>query len=125
MNSVNITGRITHDLELRRVENVQEPFNVVEFTIAVDRQNGKDEADFIRCKVSGKQADNLVQYQGKGSKVGVSGRLRQESWEDKETSKQQSKTLVSCGSIEYLENKNATQVESSVTSQDITEDLPF
>ena len=96
MNRVNLIGRITKDLELRHTKNNKA---VCEFTIATNRVNGK-EADFITCQVWDKQAQNLVEYQGKGSLIGVSGEIRTESYEI--SGKKHYKTYVIVNQVEYL-----------------------
>lgn len=70
-----------------------------EFTIATNRVNGK-EADFITCQVWDKQAQNLVEYQGKGSLIGVSGEIRTETYEI--NGKKHYKTYVIVNQVEYL-----------------------
>lgn len=70
-----------------------------EFTIATNRINGK-EADFITCQVWDKQAQNLVEYQGKGSLIGVSGEIRTETYEI--SGKKHYKTYVIVNQVEYL-----------------------
>ena len=96
MNRVNLIGRITKDLELRHTKTGKA---VCEFTIATNRVNGK-EADFITCQVWDKQAQNLVEYQGKGSLIGVSGEIRTESYEI--SGKKHYKTYVIVNQVEYL-----------------------
>ena len=96
MNKCNLIGRITKDLELRHTKNNKA---VCEFTIATNRVGGK-EADFITCQVWDKQAQNLVEYQGKGSLIGVSGEIRTESYEI--SGKKHYKTYVIVNQVEYL-----------------------
>lgn len=96
MNKVALIGRITKDLELRHTKNNKA---VCEFTIATNRVNGK-EADFITCQVWDKQAQNLVEYQGKGSLIGVSGEIRTETYEI--SGKKHYRTYVIVNQVEYL-----------------------
>ena len=96
MNRVNLIGRITKNLELRHTKTGKV---VCEFTIATNRVNGK-EADFITCQVWDKQAQNLVEYQGKGSLIGVSGEIRTETYEI--SGKKHYKTYVIVNQVEYL-----------------------
>ena len=96
MNKCNLIGRITKELELRHTKNNKA---VCEFTIATNRVGGK-ETDFITCQVWDKQAQNLVEYQGKGSLIGVSGEIRTESYEI--SGKKHYKTYVIVNQVEYL-----------------------
>ena len=67
INSVNLVGRLTRDVELRVS---QSNVTVATFTLAVNRSfknaNGEREADFINCVAFKKTAEILNQYAGKG-----------------------------------------------------------
>lgn len=114
MNSINLVGRITKDLELRSTPNDK---SVCEFSLAVNRI-GSEGTDFINCQVWSKQAENLVKYQGKGSLIGISGQLRVETYKGKDD-KTRYKTYVLANNIEYLETKKqeAAPVETKVQEQ--------
>lgn len=78
INRTTLTGRLTKDPDLR---TTQSGLSVVSFTLAVDRstkdkQTGKREADFINCVAWRKTAELIAQYTGKGSLIGVDGRLQ-------------------------------------------------
>ncbi len=85
MNSVQLSGRLTRDLELRRLDNNNKTA-VINFTLAVDKElskekkdeaisKGKQTADFIPVTVFGKPAENCVNYLEKGSKIIVTGKI--------------------------------------------------
>lgn len=102
MNKVVLIGRLTSDPELKYVG---EDSAVATFTLAVDKfVSGEKKVDFIRCKVWGKQAENLAEYQTKGGQLGVEGAIETGSYEDKEGNKKYT-TEVRCNSIEYLNSK--------------------
>lgn len=109
MNSINLIGRITKDLELRYTSNNKA---VCDFSIAVNRayttENGEREADFINIQVWGKQAENLEKYQGKGSLIAVNGSLRVDAYQDKE-GKNKYKTYVLANNIEYVSTKQSNE----------------
>ena len=75
MNQVNLIGRITKDLELKYTNNQTAK---VSFSLAI---NGKDRTDYPRIIVWGKQAENLEKYCGKGSLVGITGRIQTGNYE--------------------------------------------
>lgn len=83
INNVTLTGRITKDLEQRHTNSGK---TVVNFTLAVDRrfkdQNGERQADFIQVQVWGKTAEILCQYAGKGSLIGIEGRIQTRNYEN-------------------------------------------
>lgn len=91
INSVNITGNIANEPELRATRGGTAVLN---FRIASNRsvknkQTGEwDEvADFVGCTVMGNRAEPLSRLLGKGDKVAVSGSLRYHSWEARDGSK--------------------------------------
>lgn len=106
MNTVNLTGRITKDLELKYTSNNKA---VCDFSIAVNRV-GQEQADFINCQVWGTQAENLSKYQGKGSLVGIVGSLRVDAYKDKDNNNRY-KTYVLVSNVEYLSSKNDRPTE--------------
>ncbi|WP_342528102.1 single-stranded DNA-binding protein [Chryseomicrobium sp. FSL W7-1435] len=81
MNKVALIGRLTKDPVLRTLH--QDGRGVTGFSMAVPNGYKKDEADFVTCTVFGKLAELTVKYCGKGSLVGVTGRLHTRSY-DKE-----------------------------------------
>ena len=85
MNKVILIGRLTRDIELRYT---QKGTARATFTLAVDRrfknQDGEKETDFINCVIWDKQAENAAKYVGKGSQVGVVGRIQTRSYEAKD-----------------------------------------
>lgn len=86
---VTVVGNLTADPELRFT---QSGAAVASFTVAstprtFDRQSGewKDgEALFLRCNVWRQVAENVAESLARGSRVLVSGRLKQRSFETKE-----------------------------------------
>lgn len=75
-NSINLVGRITADLELKKT---QSDSTYCRFSIAVNRgkhpTTGEDMVDFFDCITWNASAESLVKYQGKGSKILVTGRI--------------------------------------------------
>jgi len=82
MNTVNLLGRLTRDLELKYS---QSGMAHIGFTIAVNRQfqrQGEErQADFINCKAFGKTAEFISKYFRKGSMIAVEGRIQTGSYE--------------------------------------------
>lgn len=84
MNSVNITGRLVADPEIRTTGKGDK---MVKVTVAVDRETTDKEADFIRVVVFRQSAEFLATYCNKGDTVGVSGKIRTGSYEDRDGKK--------------------------------------
>jgi single-strand DNA-binding protein len=72
MNSINLTGNICNDLE---VKSTQSGKSVLSFNLAVKRPFTKDTTDFIPVVVWDQGAEYLGKYGRKGSRVAVSGKL--------------------------------------------------
>ncbi|WP_411954346.1 single-stranded DNA-binding protein [Alkalibacillus sp. S2W] len=109
LNRTVLVGRLTKDPELRYTAN---GVAVANFTIAVNRpfsnQQGEREADFINCVIWRKQAENLASYMGKGSMVGVDGRIQTRSFDNQE-GKRIFMTEVVAESVQFLESRNSNQ----------------
>lgn len=123
MNSINLVGRITKDIELKYTQSNKA---VCEFSLAVNRV-GQEQADFITCQVWNGQAENLSKYQGKGSLIGVVGSLRVDQFQDKDGNNRY-KTYVLVSNIEYLgakKEENAQNNQNIVQNQPTTEEDPF
>ena len=85
MNSVQLIGRLTKDLDLRYTQSGKA---VATGTLAVNRRfknaSGENEADFIQIQIWDKSAENLASFTRKGSQVGVNGRIQTRNYENKE-----------------------------------------
>lgn len=107
MNSVNVIGRITRDIELRATAS---GLSAVSIFIAINNgtnQDGEERpADFPKVYVYGKQAENLSKYCHKGSKVGITGRIKTRSW-DRDDGSKGYETYISATYIEFLDNKQS------------------
>ena len=122
MNKVFLTGRLTAKPELRYTQSNNA---VASFTVAVNRQkkqDGTQEADFIKCRVWNKQAENLCKYQDKGNLILVDGSIRVDSYIGNDGSKKYT-TYVLASHIEYLESKKKTEAEEA--KQDNNTHDPF
>jgi single-strand DNA-binding protein len=111
MNKCILTGRITKDLELRHTTGERVVCN---FTIAVNERASED-VDFIDCEVWGKTAENLVNYQSKGSLIAVIGRLKKKDYEKDGIKKY--KSYVIAEEIEFLgakKQENASKEETTI-----------
>ena len=100
INQVILLGRLTRDPEQRTTASGK---NVVSFSIAVDRQSQDDQADFFNITAWDKLGDLVMQYLSKGRRGLIQGRLRQDSWEDKDTGKRQSRIEVTASDVTFLD----------------------
>lgn len=100
MNNVNLTGRLTQDVVLRKTQSGK---SVTNFTLAVNRNFNRSESDFISCQAWGKTAELICQYCNKGSQVGISGEIHTGSYE-KNGQKIYTTTVV-VSTLDFLESK--------------------
>lgn len=88
MNQVALVGRITKDPILRRISEGRVQTS---FVLAVNRsfknQNGEVDADFVLCTMWGKGAENTAKHCGKGSLIGVGGRIQSRTYEREDKSR--------------------------------------
>jgi len=118
INRVVLVGRLTKDPELRHTSN---DIAVATFTLAVNRnfttKDGEREADFIPCVVWRKQAENVNQYLGKGSLVGVDGRIQTRSYEASDGTRRYI-TEVICDNVRFLETRSSQDNQPSFTREE-------
>lgn len=106
MNSVNLIGRLTKDVDLRYT---QSGLAVGRFSVAIDRpkKDGQSNgADFPNCVAYGKTAENLAQYMHKGGLVGVTGHIQTGSYETKDGRKVYT-TDVSVTNVQFLDSRSS------------------
>lgn len=102
MNKVILIGRLVSDPELKYTPNGKTVCNV---TIACDKYNKEDGAEFVDCVVWNKAAENLAQYMSKGRQVAIEGSLQKRSYEDKNGNKRYV-TEVVASRVEFVGYKH-------------------
>ena len=103
INQVILMGRLTRDPEQRTTTTGK---TIASFSIAVDRGGQEDAADFFNVTAWEKLGELVMQYLAKGRRVLVQGRLRQDTWDDKETGKKQSRIEVVATDVTFLDGPN-------------------
>ena len=96
LNHIVIMGRLTRDPELRRTATGTA---VASFTLAVDRdfgknENGETETDFIDCVAWRQTGEFVSKYFTTGRMAVVAGRLQIRSWNDKDGNKRRTAEVV-------------------------------
>ena len=99
MNKVVLIGRLTKDPELRYAAGSGTA--VTRFTIAVNRQFKKDEADFISCVAWNKTAETIAQYFTKGRPIAIVGHMQTGSYDAQDGTKRYT-TDVAVESFEFV-----------------------
>ena len=106
MNSVQLTGRLTRDPEVRYTDG---GLSVARFTLAVNRrfkQEGSPDADFIRCVAFGKTAEFIEKYFSQGRKMDLNGRIQTGSYTNQEGQKVYTTDIV-VENVEFGESKGS------------------
>lgn len=101
VNQVILMGRLTRDPEMRTTTTGK---SIASFSIAVDRQGQDDQADFFDITAWEKLGELVNQYLSKGRRCLVQGRLRQDSWDDKETGKKRTRVEVVATDVTFLDS---------------------
>lgn len=124
LNMVSLHGRLTADPELR-ITKTDKP--VVTFTLAVDRDFGDKETDFVTCVAWNKTAEFLHTHFVKGSQAVVCGRLQSRKWEDKDGSKRVAWEVVAERVYFAGDKKSPSAPSPAFSPHDDEEDgaLPF
>ena len=134
-NKIILVGNLTRDIELRYSQGGSA---IAKTAIATTRKftsNGekKEEVCFIDITFFGRTAEVVNQYLHKGSKILVEGRLKLDTWTDKNGARK-SKHSVVVESMQMLGGKEDTQrpkPEVKVCSNplpdddDISQEIPF
>ena len=84
MNSICLIGRLTKDPERR---TTQSGVTVVSFAVACDRdykQDGEYQTDFFNVTAWRQTGEFVDRYFTKGKLIGITGRLEQTSWQDRD-----------------------------------------
>lgn len=128
MNKVNMIGRTATEPEIRYTTNQDA---VANFRVAVDRRykkEGQQTADFFQCAAFGKTAEFIEKYIRKGTKIGFSGRLKNDEYTTKEGQKVQRATIV-VEEIEFCEKKDPQSEKQATDFQPVDnmdgDELPF
>lgn len=104
-NKVILMGNLTHDPMLKEMQNGAA---VCRLSLAVSRtwkaQSGQEQKEtcFVDVTAFDKSAENCAKFLRKGSSVLVEGRLRQETWEDKNGGGKRSKLTVVAEQVRFL-----------------------
>ena len=104
-NKVLLMGNLTRDPEVRYTPKGTAVANLglaVNRTWTDESGQQKEEVLFVDIDVWGRQAENCGQYLSKGRPVFVEGRLRLDSWEDKESGQKRNKLKVVAERVQFL-----------------------
>ena len=110
MNIAIISGNLTKDIEISSTKTGK---HVTRFCLGVRRD--KEATDFINCEAWGTVADLLEKYCSKGSKIGVSGKIRNVSYE--KDGKTVYKTYILVSDVDFYSATKAADNTSNSNEQ--------
>ena len=140
LNKCFLIGNLTRDPELRVTPKGT---SIASFGLAINRQSKNadgshaDEVTFVDIEAWGKQAELVAKYLAKGSPCMVEGRLRLDSWEDKNTQQKRSRLKVVLENVQFLgarsngtpaevrEGDQATTAPAPAANPHLEDDVPF
>ena len=93
MNKIELMGRLTADVELKK-STKDKSKTYARFTLAVPRKLDKEKTDFINCVAFGRIAETINKYCSKGMKIVACGTLQIEDYETKDGAKAKSTTVI-------------------------------
>jgi len=106
-NKVILAGNLTRDPELRYTPKGTA---IARLGLACNRkwksETGelKEEVTFVDVDAFGKTAETIAQYLKKGRPILIEGRLRYETWEDKQTNQKKHKLGVVLENFQFLDS---------------------
>ena len=111
-NRVIIAGNLTRDVELKYTPKGTA---VAKLGLALNRNwttetgEKKEEVCFVDVDAFGKQAEVIAQYLKKGRSLLIEGRLKLDSWDDKQTGQKKTKLGVVLESFSFLDSGERQQ----------------
>jgi single-strand DNA-binding protein len=118
INRVVMVGRLTRDVELRSLPSGR---SVASLRIACNssRKDGEqttERPNYFDVTVYGAPAESVARYTGKGSRVGIDGRLEWREWENSEQQRRQAVSIVA-DVVQFLDGRGGRS-ENEVSDED-------
>jgi single-strand DNA-binding protein len=116
VNKVILIGNLTRDPQTKQLPTQS---LVTEFGLAMNRKfkspegEDREEVCFVDCAAFGRQAEVIQKYCKKGKSLYVEGRLRYDTWEDKNGHGKRSKLSVVVENFQFLGSKDESGVVPS------------
>lgn len=115
LNEVKLIGRLTRDPELKKISSGS---SVCEFGFCTNRKykgsDGawQDETTFIEISCWAKLAEIVTKYCKKGNLIFIGGRIKFDSWEDKQSGQKgqkRSRLYVIAENVQFLDGKRISE----------------
>jgi len=115
-NKVILVGNLTRDVELKYTAKGTA---IARISLAMNRKwkteagEEKEEVTFAECDAFGRTAEVIGQYLSKGKPILVEGRLKLDTWQDKNTNQTRNRLGVVIESFQFLGSKGAGSSSAS------------
>lgn len=111
LNKVMVMGNLTRDPELK---TLQSGVSVVNFGIAINRKyksgdDFKEEVTFLDIEAWGRRAEVIKEHLAQGSPIFIEGRLKYETWQDRNTGQKRSRLKVVAENFEFVGGRSRDQ----------------
>lgn len=112
LNVVTLVGHVGGDPDVKYFESGTV---VCKLTLAVRRRsrNPDEQADWFNLEIWGKTAQIAADYVRKGSLIGVTGSLKFERWQDRNTGANRSKPVIKVDQLDLLGSKRDAESNRS------------
>ena len=124
MNNVVLIGRLTKDPELKYSQAGKA---YCRFTVAINREFNREEADFINCLAFGKTAETIAEWLGKGRRIALQGRIQTGSYQNSNGDTIYT-TEVVADRFEFVDSQNENSKKTHSNNNDVlddNDDFPF
>ena len=111
-----LMGNLTREPETKRTPKGTA---VTQMSIAINRQytteggERKEEVTYVDVEAWGKLAEICGEHLSKGKQVFVEGRLKLDTWEDKQSGEKKSRLRVAADAVQFLSPRESSQQSSS------------
>lgn len=128
LNNLSIVGRLTRDPEKLVTKTGAQ---VARFSLAVNSGFGDNaQTSFFDCVAFGKLAGVIVEYCRKGQRIGLTGSLEQNRWENRDGQKR-SRVEIQTREMQFLDPKQKSEpvadtVDGEIVGQkELYDEMPF
>ena len=138
LNEATVIGRVTSQPEAKALPS---GVTVTSFSIATNRTYKKkdsdekvEETEFHNIVAFAGLADTIVKYVVKGQEILIKGRLKTQSWDDKDSGKKMYRTEIIAEKMEFGQKPKGSESQSTSSQQDAPDypeeeinpdDIPF
>jgi single-strand DNA-binding protein len=122
-NRVILAGNLTRDPELRVTPKGTA---ICQFGLAINRKfkdesgQQRDDTTFVDIEAWGKSAELCAKYLTKGKQALVEGRLKLDTWDDRQTQQKRSKLKVVLENVQFLSGRDDAAPAPSKTNESPT-----